>query len=431
LAALLSIASLPRHLSLLLAGVVILACASEEAPSPGVDPEAEPQAAATHAQALRGMWVLAEGSARVLEDPARVVLLVEHASELGVTDLFVQVYRGGRAWYDADLADPAPYRALLEAHGVDTLAALLEQAHARGLRVHAWVNVLSLSQNRNPPILQDLGREAVLVDRRGRSLLDYPNLEVPPPDGPWYRMGTRGVYLDAAAPGVEERLVATFRELARRYPALDGLHLDYIRHPDVLPLIPGSRFGVGLDFGYGAASRERFRRETGLAGPYRDSAVADPASIVNADEWDAWRRERVTGLVAAIREGVLAERPGLVISAAVNSYADRAYLTLFQDWRRWLEEGLIDLAIPMAYTVDDRLLRYQLESFAGAPDSERVWPGLGTWLFARQPARATEQIEIARRAGLHGEVLFSYDAILANADLYAALVRQPSHTPVP
>ena len=58
-----------------------------------------------------------------------------------------------------------------------------------------------------------------------------------------------------AAPGVAEHLAATFAELVSRYPALDGLHLDYVRYADVLPFTPGTRFGVGLSFGFGEASR--------------------------------------------------------------------------------------------------------------------------------------------------------------------------------
>jgi len=370
----------------------------------------------------RGLWVLAEGSERVLDDPAKIPGLVEDAVALGATDLFVQVYRGGRAWYDATLADRTPFAAVHDATGVDPLAELIHRAHAAGLEVHAWVNVLSLSQNKDAPILAELGPEAVLVDRRGRSVLDYPALELPSPDRDWYRMGTRGVYLDAGAPGVRDRLAATFEELVTRYPALDGLHLDYIRHPGALPFVPGSRFGVGLDFGYGAATRARFRTETGVAGPYRDPANPETSEIVNAHVWDDWRRDQVTELVRLIRTKTRAAKPDLVISAAVNSYVDRAYLSLAQDWKRWLEEGLIDLAVPMAYTLDDRLLRYQLDHFATAPDHARVWPGIGVWLHARRPAEAIEQIEIARRAGAVGEVLFSYDSIKSAPALQHALV---------
>jgi uncharacterized lipoprotein YddW (UPF0748 family) len=334
----------------------------------------------------------------------------------------VQVYRGGRAWFDSQQADAAPYRALVEATGRDTLAELLSRAHESGLRVHAWVNVLSLAGNTRAKLLDDLGRDAVLVDGRGRSLLDYPQLDVPPPDRSYYRMGTPGVYLDPGAPGVRERLVAIFAELLQNYPDFDGLHLDYIRYPDVLPFIPGSRFGVGLDFGYGAGTRARFEAETGLVAGFG----AAPAV---ANRWDAWRRDQVTALVAAVREGALAVQPDALLSAAVWSYADRAYLALGQDWRGWLEADLIDFAVPMAYTLDDRLLGYLAASFSGLPKRERVWVGLGTWLFRKNPSRALVQLGIAGAAENGGEALFSWDSIADAPALRAALVAEPPFDP--
>lgn len=396
-----------------LALLAALACADREPPA-AADVPPVPETAAPQA---RGLWVLCEGSQRVLEHPERIPALIADAHRLGVSDLFVQVYRGGRAWYDSSHADAAPYRALREATGGDTLAELITHAHENDLRVHAWVNVLSLARNRRAPILQDLGPGAVLVDRAGRSLLDYPDLDVPPPDRRYYRMGTPAVWLDPAAPGVAERLSLTFAELLARYPELDGLHLDYIRYPDVLPFTPGSRFGVGLDFGYGPATRARFRAETGLEAPFGDS-------IANANAWDAWRRDQVTALVVALRLAARSIAPDIELSAAVWSWADRAYLAQGQDWRRWLEDGLIELAVPMAYTLDDRILRYQAESYARLPLGERVWVGLGTWLFARRPERALEQIRIVRAAGAAGDSLFSWDSIAEAPALRAALAAE-------
>ena len=340
--------------------------------------------------------------------------LLEQATALGATDLFVQVYRGGRAWYDADLADPTPYREALAAGGADPLALLLERAGDR-FRVHAWVNVLSLSKNAEAPIVQTLGRDVVLSDRKGRSLLDYPEHEVPQPDRSYYRMGTPGVYLDAAAPGVAEHLAAAYAELLTRYPGLAGLHLDYIRYPDVLPFVPGSRFGVGLDFGYGEPTRARFQEETGLQAPF-DTRIGP------ANEWDAWRRDRLTGLVADIAEAARAARPGLEMSAAVWAYADRGYLVLNQDWRRWLEDGLLDFAVPMLYTRDDRMFRYQSQGYAGSPLGDRIWVGLGSWLFASAPERALAQLEVAHAQEPPGVALFSYDSIVAEPALYEAFV---------
>ncbi len=356
---------------------------------------------------------------RVLDDPARIPRLIADARALGTTDLFVQVYRGGRSWFDSDLADAAPHRRTRDRNGKDALAQLLDAAHANGLRVHAWMNALSLSENRNAALLARLGPDAVQVDRRGRSVLTYPDLEVPAPDRGYYRMGTRQVWLDPAAPSVPDTLAAIVAELVTRYPTLDGVHLDYIRHPDVLPFSPGSRFGVGLDFGYGAASRARFERETGLSAPLGDS-------LANADRFDDWRRDRVTEVVRRVGVAARIAKPSIELSAAVWAYADRAYLSIFQDWRGWLETRLIDFAAPMAYTTDDKLLRYLIASSVGGVGGDRVWIGLGSWLFASDPARARTQRELALAARPAGIALFSYDAIADAPALRAALVQTPA-----
>jgi len=409
-------------------GLLALAACGEPEPPAAPPPEREAPAAAAPAPEAapaarrRGLWVLCEGSQRVLEHPEKLPALLEDARLLGATDLFVQVYRGGRAWFDSSTADAEPYREILAKTGRDTLAELIPRAHAAGLRVHAWVNVLSLAGNSRAPLLAALGREVVLVDGAGRSILDYPGFDVPPPDRKYYRMGTPAIWLDPAAPGLADQLAATFAELLTRYPELDGLHLDYLRYPDVLPFVPGSRFGVGLDFGYGRASRERFRAETGLAAPWG-------GSLANANRWDDWRRDQVRALLATLRGAALAVNARAQISAAVWTYADRAYLALGQDWRGWLAGGLLDFAVPMAYTLDDTLLRYMVEGFAGAPAGDRTWIGLGVWLFDAHPARALEQIRIARAAGARADALFSWDSIAEAPELRAALAAEAGHAP--
>jgi uncharacterized lipoprotein YddW (UPF0748 family) len=362
----------------------------------------------------RGLWVLCEGSQRILEHPDRFPELIEDARRLGVTDLFVQVYRGGRAWFDSSLADASPHRAIVESTGRDTLAELIPLAQAAGLRIHAWVNVLSLAGNTDSRLVRDLGRDVVAVDRQGRSVLDYPKLEIPAPDRTYYRMGTPAVWLDPAAPGIADHIAAIFSELPSRYPTLDGIHLDYIRYPDVLPFVPGSRFGVGLDFGYGEATRARFLAETGLVAPLGES-------LANANRWDGWRRAKLTELVAAIGSAVHAVAPDLALSAAVWAYADRAYLALGQDWRGWLDADLIHFAVPMAYTLDDALLTHLAHAFAGVPSGDRIWIGLGSWLFDKRPERAVAQVEIVRAAGAGGDALFSWDSIAAAPALRDAL----------
>ncbi len=386
-----------------LAALLVCACSPEAEPPPSPAP---PRAEAPPPPAF-ALWVLAEGSERALESPDKITSLVERAVALGVTDLFVQVHRGGRSWFPSTFADDTPWRAMRakDPEGPDPLTDLIARAHARGLRVHAWFNCLSLAANRKPRVLETVGRDAIMVDREGRSLLDYPQGNVPPPERSYYELETPGLWLDPAVPGVVETLAGTVADLVRAAPELDGLHLDYIRYPFTLPMTPGSRFPLGLDFGYGEVARARFAQETG-------------GGFTRGDAWDSFRRARVRDLVAALRAPI---PPTWRMSAAVMAYADRGYLTSFQDWRGWLDEGLLDFAVAMAYTRDDRLLRYQVHALRGGVGGERVWLGLGSWLFAKEPARMREQVALARSVAPSGISLFSYDALAANPASFEAL----------
>lgn len=403
----------------LLVAVALLAACGDALPPAPAPPTSVPVAPTPSASAPRlGLWVPCEGSERVLEHPERAARLLDGALSLGVTDLFVQVYRGGRAWYPARLADDAPFVAL---GGGDPLRDLIREAKARGLRVHAWANVLSLGAHRDGPLLRALGRDAVQTDREGRSLLDYPELQVPEDERRWVRMGTPAVWLDPGTPGLDDRLAAVFGELLGAYPELDGLHLDYLRYPDVLPFVPGARFDVGLDFGYGEASRARFRAETGLEAPFRRDSR-------NADAFDAWRRGRVTQLLATISKSAREARPGILVSAAVWAFPTRSYLSLHQDWTRWLEDGALDFAVPMAYAKDPRLFTLLARTNLAAGGA-RTWLGLGAWLFDDAPAGAAAQLREARALSPAGIVLFSWDALASAPALETALAQERARMP--
>ena len=368
----------------------------------------------------RALWVLAEGSQRVLEHRERLDLLLADARALGATDLFVQVYRGGRAWFDSSLADPTPWQASWRdptPGGADALSVLIARAHAQGLRVHAWVNVLSLASNPTAPILRDLGAGAVLVDQWGRSLLDYPGFDVPEPDRrhvpdrdarrlPRPRRARRGRAPDRHLRGARTPLPDARRPPPRLHPlprhaALRARH-TLRRRLSTSATAP--------------ATRARFRAETGLVAPFADT-------LANATRFDDWRREQLTALVARIRERAAAARPGIAMSAAVLHDDERAYLTVFQDWRGWLEAGLLDFAVPMLYSTDERMLRYRVSELAGLPEASRIWVGLGSWLFGSEPGRAVAQARLVEATGALGLSLFSWDSIREAPALREALAR--------
>ena len=203
-----------------------------------------------------GLWVQAEGANRTLDSAEKIKALVKRARAAGVTDIYAQVYRSGRAWFPTNLADDSPSKRA----GQDPLALLVDLA-SQGeecdcpIKVHAWINAFALARNKKAPILRQLGLQAVLKDQYGRSLLEYP-LSGKPEWAKGFGLGTPGIFLDPGNLGVRKRIIDVTAALVRNYPGLAGIHLDFIRYPYALPISPGSRFSPRLDFGY----NEVFRR---------------------------------------------------------------------------------------------------------------------------------------------------------------------------
>jgi uncharacterized lipoprotein YddW (UPF0748 family) len=123
--------------------------------------------------------------------------------------------------------------------------------------------------------------------------------------------------------------------------------------------------------------------------------------------WAEFRRAQITDLVQRIYHGVKKRRPDLTISAAVFPDAEGAYLDRFQDWRRWIAEGILDAVAPMAYTWDDEIFEVQILDAVEAAGRDRVWAGIGAY---QNTYRGTiEKIRLASSHGTRGVVLFSYD----------------------
>ena len=369
-------------------------------------PNRRPRATRAQKPAARlGLWVLAEGSERALESEAGIETLVARASELGATDLFVQVYRGGRSWFPSTYADDTPFRQIAAAGGTPPLERLLQQAHARGLRVHAWFNSLRLASNREAPLLARVGPQAVLTDRQGRSLLDYPEGQIPAPDGDYFRLGTPGLWLDPAVPGVIEYLEHTLDDLVAAAPGLDGLHLDFIRFPLTLPFAPGSRFGVGVDFGYAPVSKRRFESESGQP-------------FAPGDAWDAFRRARVGEAVRRLSERI-PER--WEMSAAVLPYANRPTTSRCRTGvTGWNEAGSTSPS-PWPTRETKPCCATWRTSLRGGVAGERIWLGLGAWLFLDRLEQLSGQIETALEPEPSGWALFSYDSLMQEPASLAAV----------
>jgi len=370
------------------------ACLSVSASSPAATPTGE----------TRGLWVECEGSQETLSTKAKIEQLIRRAQSSGFNTLFIQVYRHDRAWYNSRYADTVPYRDIVKREKIDPLAYLIPRAHKAGLKVHAWLNMFRIGKDRNAPVLKRFGRDIITRDGKGVSLLNYQPSALP--DG--------GYWLDPGDENVTLYLRNIIAEVVRKYPGLDGIHLDYTRYPFNSPYA-GSHWAGRNDLGYGKESVRRFKKWTGV------DPITMELTRSNCQAWDNWRRHQVNTFVEGVYGLVRQLNPSLDFSVAVIAWADRAYLSSFQDWRRWLDEGSVDFVAPMNYGTDSRMARYLTGTALAARGERQVYIGLGQYLLGSKSEVLLQQIADCRNAGADGIILFSYDSICKNPGLFKTL----------
>lgn len=344
-----------------------------------------------------GIWAECEGVNSTLSSRRKIEEMFDRLSEAGFNTVMLQVYRRNRAWYRSGVADAEPYREFHSKEGDCPLRLAIDMAHARGMKIHAWMNMFRVRGDRNAKVIRDLGERAVTRDATGRSMLDYGAVDLP--DG--------GYWLDPGDARVRAYLLAVIRELLDRYPDIDGIHLDYVRYP--------YDDAERADFGYGVESVSGFRKRHGFS-----PAGSPPAK---RKFWDAWRRDQLTMFIADVKK--LVGGRGKTLSAAVIPDEGRRQSLAFQDWPRWLSEGIIDLAVPMNYGSDRSAVRSTTgDILKAAADTKKVAIGLGAYKVLNAPRALLSQVEDCRNIGARGVILFSYDNMAQHPGLFAFLGRE-------
>jgi uncharacterized lipoprotein YddW (UPF0748 family) len=350
-------------------------------------------------QQFRGLWVDAYRDG--FKTRAQVDQLVADARRANINALIVQVRRRGDSFYARSLEPRTEDPDL--APGFDPLAYLIERARAEEphIEVHAWFIVTTIwgSQTRAPVdrrhVFNQHGPDAV-----GRE--DWLSRRE---DGETW---SRGYFIDPGHPDAARYTTDVALNIVREYE-IDGLHLDYIRYPERAD---------GMSWGYNQVSIDRFNARYGRTGRPPGN---DPA-------WNQWRRDQVTALVRGIYLGALAIKPGVKLSAAVIPWGDgprteadwlktAGYSSVFQDWRAWLEEGILDQVMPMNYFREsagqgryfDNWLAWQRDHAYG----RQVIPAVA--LYLNEPAASISQVKRALAPnpdgpGTAGVALYSYAA---------------------
>lgn len=358
----------------------------------------------------RALWV----TRTTLGSPESIRQMVAAAQAGGFNTLLVQVRGRGDGYYSGTIEPRAPE--LGGKPAFDPLATVLEQAHGAGLKVHAWVAVNLVSSSVTLPASRDhviyRAPEWLMVPRELAAEVKKIDLRSPAYVGRlarWTRAHSsivEGLYTSPLHPAAQDHTTAVIGEIAAKYD-VDGIHLDYVRFPNE-------------DFDYSPAAMEQFKASIlpDLSDREKREAAArallDPAAYPNLfpERWNDFRRSRLTSLVIKIRTAVKAARPDAIVSAAVVPDAQQAFDHRLQDWRGWIDQSLLDVVCPMAYTADADTFQKQIAAARAYAGSRPVWAGIGAYQLS--PAQTVQHIGAANKLGVAGVILFSYDALIAS-----------------
>jgi uncharacterized lipoprotein YddW (UPF0748 family) len=355
----------------------------------------------------KGLWVSVFSSKRVLYSKQAVNELLKVSKVAGISQIYLQVYQSGRAFYNSKISDQSKYQEIIASAGIDIIDYLLQEAKKNNIKVFAWVNLLSIGQNMNADIIKKLGESVLTRDQYGR-----PSGRKDPNESDKYYLREEHLFLEPGDQRVARYLTAIVDEIVARYPLFSGVHLDYVRYPMTVPFTPGSRFkDYGLNYGYGKENVLRFRERTGL----------DPLTLDNEKNfslWDNWRRQQVTDLLRRILKRVKERSADMLVSSAVIPSGERAYSSMFQDWPGWLEEGIADYVVLMNYTLDNQFTREIVRSSLSLRQKGKVFAGMGLFLMKDDPENFKEQYNTLTQLNPDGIVFFAYDDITADIAAY-------------
>jgi len=358
-------------------------------------------AAPEPAREFRGAWVASVANIDWPSKPglsteqqqAEMIAILDTAKRLNMNAIVLQVRPSCDALYESKKEPwseyltgtmgqpPSPY--------YDPLAFAVDEAHKRGIELHAWFNPYRARQaDAKSPISPDhiSVKHPELVRKYGASL-----------------------WLDPSEKGVQDHSIDVILDVVKRYD-IDGVHLDDYFYP-YKEKGPNGRI---LDFP-DDSNWQKYQRSGGRLSR------------------DDWRRDHVNHFIERLYKAIKHQkawvkfgispfgiwRPGSPPS--VRGFD--AYQEIYADSRLWLNQGWIDYWSPQLYWKQDQagqsysdLLGWWISQNA---KGRHIWPGNYTSRVADgsktswPTAEIVRQIDITRRkSGAGGNLHFSMKSLM-------------------
>ncbi len=406
----------------LLLAMSVASCSPERIPLADEARTADPEAVPETPRELRAVWIAtvsnidwpSERGIPVHEQKAELRAMFDRIAMLNMNTVIFQVRTATDALYASEHEPWSEY--LTGEQGTppepfyDPLAFAIEEAHKRGLELHAWINPF---RSRHPSARGELA-DNHLSKLRPELVVEY----------------GRHLWMDPGHPDSHEWSLNVVRDIIRRYD-VDAIHVDDYFYP------------------------YRERDADGNLIDFPDSAsyaafVAEHGPIDRGD----WRRRNVDTFMKRLHEVIREEDPVVRFGVSPiglwrpDHQGDEiqgfdAYEQIYADARKWFKNGWLDYFAPQLYwPMEQEGQKYQVlvdwwheqnhegRHFWPGNFTNRVGYGAETWPVSE----ITGQIGLTRASeATTGNIHFSMRVLMMNpenlVDSLMHLYREPALVP--
>lgn len=369
---------------------------------------------------LRGVWVATvanldypkEATTDAWELRTQLDEVIENCADMGFNTIFFQMRPSGDALYKSNVYPWSRYltgtQGVAPSDGFDPLAYAIEEAHKRGIQLHAWINPYRVTNTssdndrlaaNNPAVIRP---DLVLTDSTGK------------------------MYLNPGEADSIDIILEGIREIVQYYD-VDGIHLDDYFYPS-----------SGFD---DSAAYYKYQDQ------YPDKAE--------------WRRSMVTTLIACAKDAVKDIKPNCMFGVSPsgiwansdtpggsNTNGSSSYHSLYADTKLWVEREYLDYIMPQIYwhnghsAADYNTL---INWWAGvcAPTNVKLYIGEAAYKAASGSESAWKgesglnelrtQVQMCRQSPyIGGYSMFEYSSFTGNSSLYNLIKElQPDYADPP
>ncbi len=324
----------------------------------------------------RGIW-FDRGTVVSIKNQNEMAQYFEKLKKSGINTVYLETVNAGYAIYPTKIGVQNPLTI-----GRDPLAWAVEEAHARKIKIHAWIWIFAVGNDRHNKLLkQKDDYVGPILERNMRWALlgEYGNFR--PKSQPEF-------WIDPSNKEGVNYLINLANEIVKNYN-VDGIQLDYIRYP--------FQRNDNL-MGFNHNSTEQFAIKTGeklFENNYQTNFL-----------WNKWKENNINDFVKKLSVSTKRIKPSLKISASIFSKSQPNRLnSIQQNWENWIMNSYIDTLTPMSYSTSLESLNTNLFYLRPQIGACLIYPGIA--LKHVDEISMLKQIAAIREEGFSGISFFA------------------------